>query len=69
MYFREDIEPCCSYCRNGQRISDTEVICLRKGVVPAGGYCGKFRYDALKREPSAPITLKTGRFTDKDFEL
>ena len=69
MLFRKDIEPRCAYCRKGNRISEEEVICLRRGIVPPEGSCRAFRYDPLKREPPRPLKLPTGRLSQKDFEL
>lgn len=69
MLFRKDIDPCCSYCTRGTRISNTEVVCLRRGIVSAGGQCKKFRYDPLRREPASPAPLKTDNFSEDDFAL
>lgn len=35
MLFRKKIEPRCSYCARGGRANDHEVICAKKGIVPA----------------------------------
>ena len=51
MLFRKKIEPRCSYCARGGRANDHEVICAKKGIVPAESHCGAFRYDPLKRVP------------------
>ena len=69
MLFNKKIEPCCAYCANGSRISETEVACLKRGVVSAGGSCRKFAYDPLKRVPSRPAPVDTEKFTAEDFEL
>lgn len=69
MLFKKDIDPCCSYCMSGTRISSTEVACLRLGIVSAGGQCKKFRYDPLKREPTCLSPLKTDHFSEEDFIL
>ena len=69
MLFRKDIEPCCSYCKHGNRISDTEVVCLKRGVVPAAESCRAFGYDPLKREPPRPVLLNAEKFSPDDFEL
>ena len=45
MLFRKKIEPRCSYCARGGRANDHEVICAKKGIVPAESHCGAFRYD------------------------
>ena len=69
MLFSNNIEPNCSYCLHGGKISDTEVICIKKGVVDAAGSCRKFIYDPLKREPARHIALDTSSFDKSDFEL
>ncbi len=51
MLFDRHIEPGCAYCEHGVRVSETEIACVRRGVVDAGGACKDFRYDPLKREP------------------
>lgn len=69
MLFNKKIEPSCSYCRFGSRMNDTQVACLKKGVVSSGGSCSKFKYDPLKREPAHPGGVKTEGLSEKDFEL
>ena len=69
MLFCKDIDPCCSYCLSGTRISPTEMICLRLGIVNSDGSCGKFSYDPLKREPARPVVLNTSKYSYEDFEL
>ena len=43
MLFRKKIEPRCSYCARGGRANDHEVICAKKGIVPAESHCGGCR--------------------------
>lgn len=69
MLFNNDIDPCCSYCRSGSKISSTEVACLRRGVVEASGSCPRFKYDPLKRMPSHMAPLRTDKFKNEDFSL
>lgn len=69
MLFNKKIEPSCSYCARGTRLNDTEVACLRCGIVSAGGSCRHFKYDPLRREPAHPVLLDTGKFSDEDFSL
>ena len=40
MLFRKKIEPRCSYCARGGRANDHEVICAKKGIVPAEAHRG-----------------------------
>ena len=69
MLFDKNIEPCCSYCGHGDRISETEVICTKKGIMSSGGYCRRFTYNPLKRKPSKPLMLNTANYSEEDFEL
>ena len=63
MLFNKEIEPCCAYCAYGSRISEREAVCLRRGIVSSGGFCGRFRYDPLKREPEHHELLKYDPFS------
>ena len=69
MLFQNAIEPRCAYCRRGAQIGDTHVMCLKKGIVSAGGQCRRFRYDPLKRVPPKPVVLDFSRFSEEDFSL
>jgi len=69
MLFEKKIDPSCSYCQKGSRISDTEVICIKKGIVSSAGHCRAFSYDPTKREPAHPVLLNTAKYSPKDFEL
>ncbi|MBQ4382590.1 MAG: hypothetical protein II794_07635 [Oscillospiraceae bacterium] len=67
--FNKSIEPSCAYCKFGSRINSTQVACLKKGVVSAGGHCRRFSYDVLRRVPARPLELKTQGLEEKDFTL
>ena len=69
MLFRKNIEPRCAYCRKGSPISDREVACVKRGVVPIEGSCRAFRYDPLKRVPPRPVKLDTVPLSKEDFQL
>jgi len=69
MLFRKDMDPRCAYCEKGNRISEEEVICKKKGVVPAESCCRAFRYDPLKRVPPRPLKLNTAQLSEEDFTL
>ena len=69
MLFRKDIEPCCAYCKRGTPVSETEVMCLKKGVVSSEGSCRAFRYDPLKRVPPRPLKLNTDKLSKEDFSI
>ena len=69
MLFSKDIEPRCAYCKRGVYLRDDKVMCLKKGVMPAGESCRKFQYDPLKRVPPTPQPMPVGKFSDEDFSL
>ena len=69
MLFSKHIDPSCSYCMRGTRISPEETMCLKRGVVSASGSCPLFRYDPLKREPVRAQSLSGQEYSAEDFEL
>jgi hypothetical protein len=69
LLFNKKIDPCCNYCINGVRVSETEVGCIKRGIVSPGGQCKKFKYDPLKRSPAHPASLDSERFSEEDFTL
>lgn len=69
MLFRKDIEPRCAYCAQGVRINETQVACVKKGIVAAENHCFRFRYAPLKRVPPRPAQLSTDGLKEEDFSL
>ena len=69
MLFEKDVEPRCAYCKRGARLDEERVMCLKKGIVDAGGACRRFQYDPLKRVPPRPVALDTGKLNESDFSL
>ena len=67
--FRKNIEPRCAYCGKGSQINDTEVACVKKGIVAAEYHCRAFCYDPLKRVPPRPVKLETQKLKQEDFSL
>ena len=67
--FQEKMEPRCAYCAKGAPLEEGRVLCPRKGVMAAGGHCGAFRYDPLRRVPPKPAVLDTSRLSEADFRL
>ena len=37
MLFEKNIEPRCAYCKKGARLDEERVMCIKKGIVAAGG--------------------------------
>lgn len=69
MLFRKKILRLCSYCANGTKIDDEQVLCLKKGVVSADGKCRKFCYDPCKRIPPKPKAVDFQKYNSEDFSL
>ena len=69
MLFRKDITPSCAYCTKGNRISETQVACIKRGIVAAEDRCSAFQYDPFKRVPPRPVKLETDTLKQEDFEL
>ena len=64
MKFRKRIDPRCAYCIHGSTISETQVACVKRGIVPAEHHCAAFRYDPLKRVPPRPVKLAEKKAED-----
>jgi len=58
MLFRKNIEPACVYCARGSGVTDTEIVCKRRGIVAPWEKCNSFKYDPYKRDPPKPPELK-----------
>lgn len=69
MLFRKHIDPRCAYCIHGTTISESQVVCVKRGVVAAEGRCSAFRYEPLSRVPQRPVELPTNKLKAEDFDL
>ena len=69
MLFRKNIDPRCAYCQRGAQISEREVACVKRGIMPVEGSCRRFRYDPLKRVPPKPAHADFSKLRDEDFVL
>ena len=69
MLFEKKMEPRCAYCARCTPLDEAQVVCIKKGVVPAGGSCRAFRYDPLLRQPHPPVKLNTAKLSEEDFKL
>ena len=65
MLFSRHVPPSCSYCRFGTNIGGGEVACVKRGITSAGGFCRKYIYDPLKREPERPLFLDRNKMFDE----
>ena len=49
-------EKFCKYCEHAKTLSDPDtMLCEKRGIVPAGHRCRRFRYDPLKRTPNRSV--------------
>jgi hypothetical protein len=69
LLFRKKIAKSCSYCSRGTKIDDEQVLCIKKGIVPANGKCRKFVYDPCKRVPPKPKALDFEKYDKEDYSL
>ncbi|HHT17466.1 MAG TPA: hypothetical protein GXZ77_07140 [Papillibacter sp.] len=68
MLFNRRIAPSCAYCRHGSAIGNGEIACVKRGIMLAGGWCKKFSYDPIKREPERLAPPPPVLLPEKDEE-
>ena len=69
MLFRKKITPACAYCQWGTAMDDSQILCMKKGVVLAESKCRRFRYAPCKRIPAKMKPLDTKKYDEVDFSL
>lgn len=69
MLFRKKIEPRCGYCQHCTKLSDEQILCIKRGVMPTDGKCIKFRYDPCKRIPVKARALDFKKYDQEDYTL
>ena len=69
MLFKKKMPRSCLYCEFGTALSDEEILCVKRGVVPADKACRKFRYDPCKRSPVREKAPDFSKYTQEDFSL
>lgn len=69
MLFRKKISRNCTYCIHSTKLNDTELLCTRKGIVPAEYGCRKFEYDPCKRIPHKMKATDLSRYENDDYTL
>ena len=67
--FDKKIEPRCEYCRYGTDIGNSEVACVRRGIMTEHGFCAAFIYEPTKRNPHVMGHPDIGGFTEEDFSI
>lgn len=69
MLFRKKIQRRCGYCAHGTQLEDDQILCAKKGVVPAEGKCRRFLYDPCKRIPVKARALDFSKYDKEDYSL
>ena len=69
MLFRKKIERRCYYCQRCTKLNDEQVLCTKRGVMPADGQCVRFRYDPCKRIPGKAKALDFSKYDQEDYSL
>lgn len=69
MLFRKKIPRSCSYCKYGTNLDEDQILCTKKGVVPATKKCRKFTYDPCKRIPVKAKAMDFVKYDNEDFSL
>ena len=69
MLFEKKMDPRCAYCQRCAPLDEESVMCIKRGVVPAGFHCRAFKYDPLKRVPPRPAAPDFSRLKDEGFVL
>lgn len=69
MLFRKKITRSCSYCKFSTKFSDSQVLCIKKGIVNQDKACRKFSYDPCKRIPLKVKALDFNLYSEEDFSL
>ena len=57
MLFRKNIEPQCSYCKNGTSLWEGTIGCKKHGVLFDFDCCKRFKYDPYARVPEKPVRI------------
>ena len=69
MLFRKKIPRSCTYCTNGTKLNDSEVLCIKRGVVSIDRACRKFEYDPFKRTPLKQKASNFSKYDNEDYSL
>ncbi len=69
MLFRKRIPRSCQYCVFSAELDKEQLLCTKRGVVPADHQCRKFRYSPCKRIPVKAKALDFKKYENDDFSL
>ncbi len=66
--FNKDIQKKCEYCIHASPLGkNSEMVCLKRGIVNSDDLCRKYKYDPLKREPKKQLI--SDNYSPEDFVL
>lgn len=69
MLFRKKVEKLCACCVHAGKLNSEQMLCAKRGFVPRGFRCFRFRYDPLKREPLKQKPKNPSVLDQMDFSL
>lgn len=69
MLFRKKMQRNCLHCLHATVVSETEILCVKRGVRSPDLPCRKFKYDPCKRIPPRPKPLDFTSYDTDDFSL
>lgn len=66
--FNKKLPHACAYCVHGRTsLFSGEILCPKHGITDPKDFCGKYKYDPLKRVPEQ-IKI-ADNYTPEDFSL
>ena len=69
MLFRKKMARSCQYCVYSAAVDENQILCSKKGIVPADKNCRKFKYDPCKRIPPKQKAMDFSKYENDDFSL
>lgn len=69
MLFRKKITRSCQYCSFATQLNDSEVLCMKRGIIRAEKSCRRFSYDPCRRIPPKEKASDFSKYNEKDFTL
>lgn len=69
MLFRKKHPRSCLYCRHCTQIDETQILCIKCGIVSPDHSCRRFSYDPFKRVPPRPKSPDLIKYSKEDFSL
>lgn len=69
MLFRKKMQKNCLHCLHATFLSETEILCVKRGIRGADQPCRRFKYDPCKRIPPRPKAPDFSGYDKDDFSL